>query len=628
MSKQLPTPLGSWHQWYIESYWRWFYDPVSRQLLHQEGAFYRVYRRCNQGRTRHQQAYYVGQTTESGQMELISQLPLGLELADIRRTHSGKAGIFDSAQYHYVPNTQTSPFHQQVDLAADRHWPLSQVQAPHGKAALVASLIAGTAVAVSDGSFKNGCSTGGGVLFAENFARGSRLSCINKVPGESSIQDAYRAELGAIVGVLTVLQDLCHEYHIINGHITIGLDGSQAMKDASDTWHPPASKAHFDMIRHIRVRLQNLPVTISWRWVKGHQDDLSHQLDLWAQANVMADALAQGFRKHLQATGQADPHHTVVIPAHVCFKSQPLSSIEEDTLYTSIQGPPTIEYWSWKRHIPLHCPVAWDCAGRALRNLPFHQLRRTIKQATGFKGVGAMLARWYPGSDSSCPLCEAPVEDACHVIQCPDPRARKVWEASLTKLDSWMKDQRTNPLLRNALLVGLKSWANGDPCTSRVPAARAQSNIGWYNMILGFASPKWGDSQHAYFQLLQVDRTGNAWLTALLKKLWEVSWDLWEHRNGIKHAPDFATEASLWELQANIRYYYDLGPSALPALDQHHIKDMDLSTLLSKSVADQKRWLNTVEAARSLADHRLDRPDLQAAQAAMHQWLKTANPTL
>jgi len=38
-------------------------------------------------------------------------------------------------------------------------------------------------------------------------------------------------------------------------------------------------------------------------------------------------------------------------------------------------------------------------------------------------------------------------------------------------------------------------------------------------------------------------KTGKRWLTALIQKMWKVAWDLWEHRNGVRHEQEnFITE--------------------------------------------------------------------------------------
>jgi hypothetical protein len=33
-------------------------------------------------------------------------------------------------------------------------------------------------------------------------------------------------------------------------------------------------------------------------------------------------------------------------------------------------------------------------------------------------------------------------------------------------------------------------------------------------------------------------RTGKRWAIALIQKMWDTAWDLWEHRNGVLHEKD------------------------------------------------------------------------------------------
>lgn len=46
---------------------------------------------------------------------------------------------------------------------------------------------------------------------------------------------------------------------------------------------------------------------------------------------------------------------------------------------------------------------------------------------------------------------------------------------------------------------------------------------------------EWAQAQQAYYLLIKSRHTGKQWVVALLKKFWDIAWDLWEHRNGILH---------------------------------------------------------------------------------------------
>ena len=46
----------------------------------------------------------------------------------------------------------------------------------------------------------------------------------------------------------------------------------------------------------------------------------------------------------------------------------------------------------------------------------------------------------------------------------------------------------------------------------------------------------WEQAQEAYYKWYRSRKSARRWTTALIQKLWNVAWDLWEHRNGIVHA--------------------------------------------------------------------------------------------
>ena len=74
-----------------------------------------------------------------------------------------------------------------------------------------------------------------------------------------------------------------------------------------------------------------------------------------------------------------------------------------------------------------------------------------------------------------------------------------------------------------------------------------QDDIGWYNFLMGRPSRLWTDVQHRYFEWLQRINTGKSWVLALIKKVWEVSWDMWDHRNKVR--ANTITRADLREIE-------------------------------------------------------------------------------
>jgi hypothetical protein len=42
----------------------------------------------------------------------------------------------------------------------------------------------------------------------------------------------------------------------------------------------------------------------------------------------------------------------------------------------------------------------------------------------------------------------------------------------------------------------------------------------------------WAAKQQEYYNWIKRGKTGKRWITTLINKLWETSWNMWEQRNG------------------------------------------------------------------------------------------------
>jgi hypothetical protein len=78
-------------------------------------------------------------------------------------------------------------------------------------------------------------------------------------------------------------------------------------------------------------------------------------------------------------------------------------------------------------------------------------------------------------------------------------------------------------------------------------ALLTQDAIGWENFFEGCIAQDWKAVQNAYFCWCHSQKTGCRWTASLIQKLWDISWDLWEHRIGIVHEKENeATFHNMW----------------------------------------------------------------------------------
>ena len=85
-------------------------------------------------------------------------------------------------------------------------------------------------------------------------------------------------------------------------------------------------------------------------------------------------------------------------------------------------------------------------------------------------------------------------------------------------------------------------------------------------------------------------------ITSLILKLWNVSWDLWEHRNGIVH--DKQNNRQHEQLNMRIREQVRLGHLNLTRPGDRARVDTPLEKLMAKPVWAKEAWVLKLERAR------------------------------
>jgi hypothetical protein len=51
---------------------------------------------------------------------------------------------------------------------------------------------------------------------------------------------------------------------------------------------------------------------------------------------------------------------------------------------------------------------------------------------------------------------------------------------------------------------------------------------------MGKVSVRWQAVQQQYFEWRKRRNTGKAWVRALIQKVLEITWDMWDHRNDVR----------------------------------------------------------------------------------------------
>jgi len=150
-------------------------------------------------------------------------------------------------------------------------------------------------------------------------------------------------------------------------------------------------------------------------------------------------------------------------------------------------------------------------------------------------------------------------------------------DSSTKNLQQWLKDQNTDHGIIMALITGLQKWHNDStaPLLSKDAdnLMQAQNQIGWDYIFDRWLSKQWHLRQKQVWRASQSCHFSRRWTLELIKKLWNITWDLWAHQNGILHTSSLAQVEIVESLMnQQIQAIYKVGTQPLPCRAFHLLR--------------------------------------------------------
>ena len=467
---------------------------------------------------------------------------------------------------------------------------------------LVESIREGRAIAVTDGSFKDNLGTAA-YTFRRSLADTRSITFVHMTPGMPSEISPYRAEIGGLYGIASFLFRLHERYDLQGGHVTVACDCQAALIRTEQTFPPDPKGSNFDLLSEIYHLKTKTPITWTTKWVRGHQDSTSAgNLDTWARMNIEMDLLAKTHWQRLNSNRPRPfslPNTTGVWS--LWLSDQRIARWDRTTADALYFNSAAREYWEKKYdHLAVLDYEAIRMAYRSI-NL-FYQLR--VPKWLGQRlPVGEKVASWSPSNPDICPRCGTAQETHSHIITCQHPGAIALIDNWLDQLELWMAKEHTKPDLRFGILSLLRArlrdlpWVppnTSDPNVQRT--FQKQQELGTENVIYGWWHVEWAETQHAYLASLSRRNTGRRWLSRLIKKQWEIAWDLWRHRMQVAASPDSHSLALLHgRTNQDIRHLYrQLSRTTYPPLRRWFQQPQD--SLLHQPLAFKQDWILLVRS--------------------------------
>jgi len=618
--KTLRQNLGQWLKTPCE--WNWWFSPSETNLYQQSDNEWKRYPRIPGCPSRNAKHRFASQAI------VTEEVPSDMQVATIAT--SGARIIVTGYAPIICQDTQQdwSLRNNCKRLPPEANWAVKEIHTTDNGRAIAAAIRQGTCKAVSDGSFKEEHGTACWVL--EGNTSEHSVYCPLVVPGYNEDHSAYRSELAGIYGIATAVKIICQTHKITSGKVEFACDGIQALERCAEKYHMIQPKQpQFDLIEATRTIMSQSPIDWSSRHVKGHQDNFYGPFDRWAHMNIFCDTVAKIHWTDTQQQQETRPPVMIAgEPWSLWIQGRKVATNLEHKLTDHIHGQRAISYW--QKHDKIspqeeHHQIDHAATRRAMKAVSLRRRHWVTKHSAGICGTNSNMKLWKQRESAKCPRCECLVETATHVWLCP--ATEKPWDLALLSLESWLQARNTAPPITHALITGLSAWHTGNPppqSTSTFPGMEetivAQNLIGWQNLFEGFWAVGWEQTQTRHFQWigrLRKDtglqrRTGKRWLTAVIQKLWDIAWDLWDHRNQILY--DKEQGVALAELHAAIRHQKSLGSRALTIDTRALFRQVLQANFYNKPTPYKEAWLLRITASRNRQFRRRSRDQNTEAQ--------------
>ena len=472
--------------------------------------------------------------------------------------------------------------------------------------------------AVSDGSYKINYWTAAMILYAED--KSNQL--INGLPCHHlpHYHDAYRAELSGLFAITVAITVLCAYHNITEGTITIACDNDTALDRCFDIdWEVDTKAVHWDLIKSIRNLTAQLPINIIRQHVKGHKDDHLHldQLSLIEQLNVRADTLAKAF---MSDTQHVAPPLPLALPGggwQLRLDNFTIPCNFDQRILDHCSTPDIQKVWNQRRNITSEqfSKISWNAMDKAMKAVSGGFRIFITKHVSDFSATGKQMKLRKQREHDYCPRCKANHEDSHHVVTCQAKSAHNAWIKTMKTLKHNLYNNiDTPPTLPTALIAAMNRYYCGfttpisihpdwDSTTKQM--IRAQNTIGWKLFLEGAISSDWEGIIDHYLRSIRSKQNSLRWISCLIRKIWEVSWDMWEHRNQVLHHEQRGLELlGIPVLDNEITAEHAKGIDALMLDNEKQLFERPLHDILSSNTQLRRAWLDKAQAARTMCQVR------------------------
>jgi len=184
--------------------------------------------------------------------------------------------------------------------------------------------------------------------------------------------------------------------------------------------------AHFDLITSIQNMINKTPIDWHWHHMMGHQDEMTDQLDKWAEWNIPMDMEAKAFWSMLHEKGFMHSSQYLLGEGWTVWIDQiKLTSLNQSHFNNHTQSQYSTTYWQQANKLGTQMEmIDWNSIGTVHSGMTTRWQIWMTKWATGWLPTGKNMKKWNQWPKDQCPGCN--VQNTCktveHLLLCNHPQ--------------------------------------------------------------------------------------------------------------------------------------------------------------------------------------------------------------
>jgi len=134
-------------------------------------------------------------------------------------------------------------------------------------------------------------------------------------------------------------------------------------------------------------------------------------------------------------------------------------------------------------------------------------------------------------------------------------------------------------------------------------AVLTKTRLGGNYLSDGWVAHSWGAYQECIWLMGQSWKSCWWWIIKLIKKLWNVAWDMWEHHNDALHTSNNHQDAIIEsKINDQVRTIFTSGLCDIPR-DTFLLLQGNIEDVLKKTKSYKEQWVATILAAKRRKQH-------------------------